>query len=64
MWAEGGESWARHFISSVGVLTTQVANPPIAPARKVVQRLGGVLMGVRRAEVRLYVMKRMEFRAP
>src|SRR5450756_985937 len=26
------EIWARHFTTSVGVLTTQVARPPIAPA--------------------------------
>ena len=49
------EIWARHLISSVGVLTTQVARPPIAPASQVVQRLGGapVVLEFRSAEVRL-----------
>ena len=49
------EIWARHFTSSVGVLTTQVARPPIAPASQVVQRLGGapVVLEFRSAEVRL-----------
>ena len=35
-------SCARHLTSSVGVLTTQVANPPTAPAIHVDQRLDPV----------------------
>lgn len=38
---EEGEAWARHFTSSVGVLTTHVARPPTAPASQVVHRFGG-----------------------
>lgn len=37
-------SWARHFISSVGVLMTHVASPPTAPASQVVQRLVPVVL--------------------
>lgn len=52
------EIWARHFTSSVGVDTTQVARPPIAPAIQVVQRDGGEVAprgfwDLRREEVRL-----------
>lgn len=38
-----GASCERHFISSVGVDTTHVARPPIAPARNVVTRLEPVV---------------------
>lgn len=33
------EIWVRHFTISVGVLTTQVARPPMAPAAQAVPRL-------------------------
>lgn len=60
------EIWARHLTNSVGVLTTQVARPPIAPATQVVQRFGGTpgVLDFRIAEVRLYVTKSRALRAP
>lgn len=75
----GEESWVRHFMSSVGVLTTQVATPPIAPAIHGIQRLIGIVesgcgfglrLGAkggledRKSEVRLYDTNSKAFRAP
>lgn len=47
--------WARHLMSSVGVLTTHVASPPIAPATQVVHRFGATPVGFvfKRFDVRL-----------
>jgi len=75
----GEESWVRHFMSSVGVLTTQVARPPIEPAIHGIQRLVDILeagyrlrlrLGAKggledkKSEVRLYDTNNKAFRAP
>jgi len=50
--ADEEESWVRHFMSSVGVLITQVAKPPIAPATNGIHRLVGevVVLDITRFE--------------
>lgn len=64
------DTCARHLISSVGELITQDASPPTAPAMNVVYRFvagpgeSGLYPGLRKAVVRLYVMKRSALRAP
>jgi hypothetical protein len=59
------ETWARHFISSVGALTTKDARPPATPARKTLDKLvGDVGVSFKRESVRLYDTNRRPLRAP
>jgi len=59
------ETWARHFTSSVGALTTKDARPPVAPARKILEKfVGDEGFSWSRQRVRLYVTKRRALRAP
>ena len=59
------ETWARHFMSSVGVEIRQVARPPVAPAVKILRYEVDWSVGdERRESVRLYVTKRRALRAP